>query len=153
MCFLSPPSGTSSVVSVCDYAQAYVDATTFYLARSQEEDQVKKRGRLGPFVWRMCTGADGLFSDNVGPSLYAASQGKPVKMWGFLANGRLCYHILPADGAGATVNMTSARYQKMLRRSAKRWVRCCWGRAARGVRLVQDHEWCLWTKASAQLPL
>ena len=26
---------------------------------------------------------DGLFTDNIGPSLYAASQGQPVKIWGY----------------------------------------------------------------------
>ena len=128
--------------------QAFVDGTTFYLARTDAEEQEQKRQRLGPFVWRMSTGADGFFSDNVGPSLYAASQGKPVKMLGFLANGRLCFHILPAGTAGKTVNMTSVRYQAMLRRSVQRWVRSCWVRAVRGVRLVQDHERCLWTQAS-----
>ena len=136
------------LVRACLCAQAFIDGTTFSLARSDAEEQEQARHRLGPFVWRMSTGADGLFSDNVGPSLYAASRGKPVNMWGFLANGRLCFHILPADTAGKTVNMTSARYQSMLRRSVQRWVRSCWGRAARGVRLVQDHERCLWTQAS-----
>ena len=58
--------------------QAFVDGTTFYLVRTDAEEQEQKRQRLGPFVWRMSTGADGLFSDNVGPSLYAASQGKHV---------------------------------------------------------------------------
>ena len=38
-------------------------------------------------------GQDGLFDENVGPSLYAKAQGMPVKIWGFLGNGRLEYYI------------------------------------------------------------
>ena len=132
------------------WPKAYVDGTTFYLARSDDEEQHKQRGRLGPFVWRMSNGADGLYSDNVGPSLYNASQGTPVKMRGFLANGHLCYYILPMDTSKKTVNMTGKRYQQMLQRNAKKWVKSCFGRAARGVRLVQDHERCLWMQASIQ---
>ncbi len=130
------------------HARAYVDGTTFYLSRSDEEEQKKRRGRLGPFVWRMPSGADSLYSENVGPCLYAASQGEPVKMWGFFAHGNLRFHILPAGASGETVNMTSVRYQAMLHRRGKRWVQSCWGRAARGVPLVQDHERCLWTQTA-----
>ena len=70
------------LVLACLCAQAFIDGTTFSLGRSDAEEQEQTRHRLGPFVWRMSTGADGLFSDNVGPSLYAASRGKPVSMWG-----------------------------------------------------------------------
>ena len=69
---------------------------------------------MGPFVWRMSSGADGLYSDDLGPQFYNASQGTPVKMWGFLANGHLCYYILPMDTSKKTVNMTGKRYQQML---------------------------------------
>jgi len=41
------------------------------------EAEEKRRQALGPFVWRMANGKDGLFTDNIGPSLYAASQGHP----------------------------------------------------------------------------
>ena len=44
----------------------------------------------------MSNGKDGLFDDNVGPSLYAAAQGQPVKIWGFFAGAKLCYAVLPA---------------------------------------------------------
>ena len=50
---------------------AYVDGTTFYLARSEVEALDAKRRRLGPFVWRMSSCKDGLYGDTVGASLYA----------------------------------------------------------------------------------
>ena len=90
----------------------YVDGTTFYLARSESEAIDKKRKRLGSHVWRMSNGKDGLFSDNVGSSLYAAAQGQPVKVWGFLANGALFYMVLPADGQKTTHMNTETCNQK-----------------------------------------
>ena len=62
---------------------AYTDGTVFYLARSEAELEDKTRLCLGPYVWRMANGKDGLWDANVGPSLYAKAQGKPVKIWGF----------------------------------------------------------------------
>ena len=41
----------------------------------------------------MSSGKDGLFTDNVGPSLYAHAQGRPVKIWGMMANDKLCYFV------------------------------------------------------------
>ena len=40
---------------------AYVDGTTFYLARSDMQAVDAKRRRLGPFVWRMSSSKDGLY--------------------------------------------------------------------------------------------
>ena len=37
-------------------------------------------------------------NDNLGGSLCAAHQDLPVKMWSFLANGKLSYHLLPGNG-------------------------------------------------------
>ena len=58
----------------------------------------------------MSSGKDGLHGDNIGGSLYAKAQGKPVKIWGFFGNGRLEYHVQPeeTDGRGRkkTSNMT-----------------------------------------------
>ena len=68
---------------------AYTDGTVFYLARSEAELEDKTRLCLGPYVWRMANGKDGLWDAHVGPSLYAKAQGKPVKIWGFFADGRL----------------------------------------------------------------
>ena len=53
---------------------------------------------------------DGLFDENVGPSLYAKAQGVPVTIWGFLGNGRIEYYVLPEDvneqGRKKTTNMS-----------------------------------------------
>jgi hypothetical protein len=129
---------------------AHVDGTTFYLARTVVEHGDKMRGRLGKFVWRMANGKDGLYSDNVGPSLYAAAQGRPVKVWGMLANGRFSYWVLPADGQ-RTTHMNGARYQAMLRSKAQSWLHYSYGRRVpRTVHLVKDGERCLWTDASLE---
>ena len=58
-------------------------------------------------------GQDGLFDENVGPSLYAKAQGMPVKIWGFLGNGRLEYYVLAEDvdekGRKRTTNMAGGK--------------------------------------------
>jgi hypothetical protein len=127
---------------------AYIDGTTFYLARDATSAEDQERRRLGPFVWRLADGKDGLFRDAVGPSLYAASQGQPVKVWGFLANGHLCVKVLPADGSDgeATTHMNGVRFRKMIDDHGAGWVKECFGgRQPRGgCHLVQDHERCLW---------
>ena len=48
---------------------AYTDGTTFYLARGPGEGEQKQRAALGPCVWRMASGKDGLWDENIGPSL------------------------------------------------------------------------------------
>lgn len=127
---------------------AYIDGTTFYLARDDDEEGDQKRRRLGVFVWKMSSGSDGLFSDNVGPSLYAANQGRPVKVWGFFANGRLVYYVLPADGK-STVHMNGPVFRNMLNRYAAKWKKACFrSRVPRRIAIVQDHEKCLWQKES-----
>ena len=127
---------------------AYVDGTTFYLARSDSELIDKGRRRLGPYVWKMSSGKDGLFSDTVGPSLYSRGQGTPVKVWGFLALGHLCYHVLPADDSGGTVHMNGWRYRAMVARYGTAWIRRCFKRMPRRVTLIQDYERCLWQRDS-----
>ena len=52
---------------------AYIDGTTFYLART---------AALGRYCWRMANGQDSLADRNVGPSAYAKAQGQPIKIWG-----------------------------------------------------------------------
>ena len=73
----------------------------------------------------MANGKDGLWDENVGPSLYAKSQGLPVKIRGFFGNGRLFYHVLPADNArkGRTTNMDAARYNALVRQKFASWRR------------------------------
>ena len=105
---------------------AHTDGTTVYVARDDVEEGDQRRRRLGAHVWKMSSGNDGLFSDNVGPSLYAANQGRPVKIWGFFANGRLMYYILPADGK-STVHMNGPIFRAMMTRYANKWKNACFG--------------------------
>jgi transposase len=93
----------------------------------------------------MTDGKDGLWDENVGPSLYAKSQGLPVKIWGFFANGLLHYHVLPADGR-RTTNMNMTRYRKLVKTSFAKWRRKSFPRGPPLLPLVQDHERCLWHK-------
>ena len=122
---------------------AFMDGTTYYLARGPSEEPEKQRGRLGAYVWRMSTAADGLYNDNVGPSLYAAKQGRPVKVWGFLGNGHLCIYVLDAHGKNGTKHMNGALVRWMLERYGKQWVARCWPRRPSVVRVVMDYEKCL----------
>ena len=124
----------------------YVDGTTIYLARAEAEAGDKRRARLGAFVWRMSNGKDGLFSDCVGPSLYASSQGQPVKVWGFFAKGKLFYSVLPADGE-RTTHMNTDRFVKLVSKQFTEWRKELFPAAIRP-RLIQDHEKCLWAPAS-----
>ena len=124
---------------------AYTDGTTFYLARGPAEVSHKRRAALGPCVYRMASGKDGLWDDNVGPSLYARSQGLPVKIWGLFANCLLHYYVLPKDGR-RTTNMNGARYNKLVNTKFASWRRQSFPRTAAPLPLVQDHERCLWAK-------
>ena len=58
---------------------AYVDGTSWYLARTAEDHADKQRACLGKHCWRMATGEDGLDDKNVGASAYAKTQGQPIK--------------------------------------------------------------------------
>ena len=132
-------------------AYAFVDGTAYYLALSESQAEDQERGRLGQFVWRDAAGKDGLFTDCVGPSLYAAKQGKPVKVWGFLCRGHLCIEVLPEDPStkSGTAHMNAGRYQAMINKYGKKWLRECHdGTLPRSTTLIQDHERCLWTKDS-----
>ena len=121
---------------------AYVDGTTFYLARGSADHEQKQRAALGSHVWRMSNGKDGLWADNVGPSLYSKAQGLPVKIWGFFANGILQYYVLPKDGA-RTTNMNGDRYEWLIGKHFSAWRRTCFEDDL-PVHVVQDHERCLW---------
>ena len=48
----------------------FSDGTVFYLARTFEETEDKKRGALGPMMWRQANGSDGLYEECIGPSAY-----------------------------------------------------------------------------------
>ena len=109
---------------------AYTDGTTFYLARGPAEATQKQRAALGPCVYRMANGKDGLWDENVGPSLYAKAQGLPVKIWGLFADGQLHYHVLPADGR-KTTNMNIKRYNSLVKSKFAMWKRACFPRTRR----------------------
>lgn len=130
---------------------AYTDGTCFYLARSQNEHDDKKRAGLGRHVWRMASGGDGLFDDNISPSIYAKAQGLPVKIWGFLANGQLKYYVLPTDPerASTTTHMNGDRYQKLIQSRFAKWRQECFA-DDHPVWLIQDHERCLWQERNIQ---
>ena len=127
---------------------AYTDGTTFYLARGPTEHAMKQRASLGHAVYRMATGKDGLFDDNIGPSMYVKSQGLPVKIWGLFANGRLEYYVLPPDPFenGKTTNMNTEVYENLVTEKFAAWRARCF-RDGRRATLVQDHEQCLWAPA------
>jgi hypothetical protein len=123
---------------------AYTDGTTFYLARGPTEHAQQQRASLGHSVWRMANGKDGLFDANIGPSMYAKSQGMPVKVWGLFAAGHLEYYVLPPDGQ-RTTNMNAEVYEKLVSDRFAIWRTKCFGDNRRAT-LVQDHEQCLWSE-------
>ena len=92
----------------------------------------------------MANGKDGLWDENVGPSLYARAQGLPVKIWGMFANGKLFYHVLPKDKARKTTNMNTKRYGHLVRTKFPYWRRAAFRSKTVRPHLVQDHERCLW---------
>ena len=129
-------------------AIAFIDGTTFYLARDEKEAIDQGRRRLGPYVWRMASCKDGLFSDNVGPSLYKC-QGAPVKVWGLLANAHLRIEVLPMGDENGTTHMNGERYRSLVRRRFSEWIGSCFPvRRPRWINLVQDGEKCLWQPES-----
>ena len=121
---------------------AYVDGTSFYLARTPEEHDDKQRASLGKHVWRMQTGQDSLEDKNVGASSYAKAQGLPIKIWGFFCDGRLEYHVLPkavtGKGKVTTQHMNGRRYRHMVRTKFAAWRRKCLPRGR--VFIAKDYE-------------
>ena len=120
----------------------YTDGTTFYLARGLSELADKKRAALGRHVWKSANGKDWLWDENVGPSLYAKAQGRPVNILGFFGSGRLVYHLLAKDGE-RTTHMNGDRHEKLVTFHFAKWRKECFGDDD-PVHLVQDHERCLW---------
>ena len=121
---------------------AYVDGTTFFLARDTSELEDKKRASLGKYVWRMANGQDSLDDKNVGPSPYAKAQGLPIKIWGFFCDGRLEYMVLPKDyterGKVVTKHMNGARYHDFVSKNFKTWRKACLSRGR--VFVAKDFE-------------
>ena len=121
---------------------AYVDGTSFHLARTPEEAEDKQRAGLGKSCWRLSNGQDSLEDRNVGPSCYAKGQGQPIKIWGFLCDGRLEYYVLPKDftdtGKEVSKHMTGARYHDMATKHFATWRKACIGN--RRVFIAKDYE-------------
>ena len=127
----------------CDLIRwAYVDGTSFYLARTPEEHADKQRAALGKHVWRLATGQDSLEDKNVGASSYAKAQGQAIKIWGCFCDGRLEYHVLPKavtkKGKLTTQHMHGTRYRHLVRTKCAVWRRKCWPRGR--FFIVKDYE-------------
>jgi len=122
---------------------AYIDGTTFYLAKTAEQHEDKERASLGKFCYRMENGEDSLEDRNVGPSCYAKAQGLPVKIWGFFCDGRLEYYVMPKDrtekGALTTQHMNGERYRKMVTKHFANWRKKCLPNGGR-LFVVKDYE-------------
>ena len=115
---------------------AYTDGTVFYLDRTAEENEHTQRAALGSLVWRKVDGTDALYADCVGPSGYKKAQGKPVRIWGMLANGKL--HIQVLDEGDV---MNSDLYAELVDEKFSAWLGGC-------DYLVQDFEGCLRSEAA-----
>jgi hypothetical protein len=112
----------------------YVDGTTWFLAKGWDQLDQKQRAALGPHVWRMADGSDGLFEDCVGPSSYAKAQGTAVRIWGMLANGRLYVTVLPPIKDGERGGgMTIVKYVGASRGTSRTGSRTRSGRGARPI--------------------
>lgn len=121
---------------------AYVDGTSFHLARTPEEVEDKQRAALGKSCWRLQSGQDSLEDRNVGPSCYAKGQGQPIKIWGFFCDGYLDYYVLPKDftdtGKEVSQHMTGVRYHDMVTKDFAKWRKSTIGR--RRVFVAKDFE-------------
>jgi hypothetical protein len=125
---------------------AYVDGTTFFRPRTDEEQRDKQRASLGPRGWRLADGSDSLEDQNVGASAYAKSQGDAVRIWGLFFNGRLEYWALPVEaddnGKVKCVSMTGERYNYFVKTFFPKWRRKCYATFPKNekVPLVKDFE-------------
>ena len=131
---------------------AYVDGTSWYLARTPTEHEDKHRAALGKHCWRMRTGEDSLEDQHVGASSYAKAQGQPIKIWGFFCDGRLDYYVLPKthakNGRESTQHMNGTRYKAFVAANFSKWRHKCFARGR--VFVVKDYERFLRHPASVQ---
>ena len=110
---------------------AYTDGAAWYLERTAEEHAEKEVAALGTLVWRKKDGKDALFEDCMGPSAYSKAQGKAVRVWGMLADGRLHVHVLDEGQA-----MNTDIYEELVEDKFADWMGSCeW--------LICDFEGCL----------
>ena len=102
--------------------------------------------RCGFAVLTHCTWGNGWpeapykLQDCVGPSSHWKAQGKPVRVWGLLANGVLFITILPE---GNVMNRWWCEW--VVERRFDEWLGTAFGRNRLEVFVVQDHERALWT--------
>ena len=124
---------------------AYTDGTTFFLANDESQNTGKQRAALGRKIWRRKDGSDSLEDKNVGPSVYAKAQGKPVKIWGVWGDGHLEYFLLPEvtneKGRKRSANMNGDRYECMVKKHFASWKKKMFPRMGKiKISLVKDFE-------------
>jgi hypothetical protein len=85
------------------------------------------------------------YSSRFEPHLISMS---PVKFWGFLANGTVKYHLLPASRKDKrkTTHMTIKSYCALVRSKFGGWRQQLL--RTRRCAIIQDHERCLWNAES-----
>ena len=117
---------------------AYTDGTVFYLDRTADEHEHSQRAALGPMVWRQTDGGDALYADCVGPSKYKKAQGRPVRVWGMLSEGKLSIEVLEQGEV-----MNNELYSTLVDEKFPEWLGAC-------EHLVQDFEACLRSKEALE---
>ena len=110
---------------------AYCDGTVFYLDRDDVDHESTTRAALGRFVWRRADRADAMYHDCVGPSGYNKAQGRPVRVWGLLSQGKLHVTVLPVG-----VAMNRWWYAWVIKKYFPMWLNGA-------DQIVQDYERCL----------
>ena len=110
---------------------AFTDGTVFYMDRTAEEHEHSQRAALGPMVWKQTDGGDALYADCVGPSRYKKARGRPVRVWGMLAEGKLKIEVLDEGDV-----MNKELYSDLVDEKFAGWLGAC-------EHLVQDFEACL----------
>ena len=102
--------------------------------------------RCGFAVLTLCTWGNGWpeapykLQDCAGPSSHWKAQGKPVRVWGLLADGLLFITVLPEGNV-----MNRWWYEWVVERRFDEWLGTAFGRNRLEVFVVQDHERALWT--------
>jgi len=110
---------------------AYSDGTTYYLDKTEADNESTQMAALGCYVWRRTDRKDALWHDCIGPSGYSKGQGHPVRVWGVLAAGVLHVYVLEAGEV-----MSGDLYMELIEDCFPDWLGPC-------TYLVQDFERCL----------
>ena len=110
---------------------AYTDGTTYFLDRNDGEHEHSKRRSLGTHVWRRSDNTDAMHEECLGPSSYSKGQGRPVRVWGMVACGRIHIEILDEGEA-----MNTTLYVELIEDKFESWMGNC-------EHLVCDFEGCI----------